>query len=323
MPLHPHIRAQVAHLERLGPDVAPDEFAAALKRYEQDPEPWSRPAVEVVDDRVPGPNGPVDVRLYAPGRTATGMITWIHGGAFMTGDLDMPEADMVAAELAVRTGAAVVSVGYRLAVDGVHHPVPLQDCDAAWRWACERFAPDAPRAVLGGASAGATLAVGCALLDRDGDRGRVADSLILVYPFLHHPVPAPTFETAEDYAAELPVPLRFGPDFLDHVVRNYIGRIFDVPVDAVPGHADLRGLPPASIVVAEYDDLRPSGELFARQLADAGVDARLRVATGMPHGYLNRSLYLDEVRRTIDLLAEAAVPQHVPPAGDHVSPAAR
>ena len=58
----------------------------------------------------------------------------MHGGAFMMGDLDMPEADRTAREVCARAGAVVVSVDYRLAVGGVHHPVPLDDGVAAVRW---------------------------------------------------------------------------------------------------------------------------------------------------------------------------------------------
>jgi acetyl esterase/lipase len=278
-------------------------FSAATALFEQDPEPWVMPPVTVLDETAPGPHGPVDVRIYAPENVGNGLITWIHGGAFMIGDLDMPESHMVGAELAHRSGRAVVAIGYRLAVGGVRHPVPLDDCVAAWRWAVDEWGAAAPGVTLGGASAGATLALGCALLDREHGR-RPADALALVYPFVHYPMPAGGAELAAELAAELPAAMRFTPEFTDAVIRNYLGRIHDVPPLVIPGTADLRALPPVSITVAEYDDLRPSGEIFARQLRDADVDVALRVAEGMPHGYLNRTTYLDEVGLTLaDILA--------------------
>jgi acetyl esterase/lipase len=312
MPLHPHIRSQLSVLGDLSPTASADDFALAMAEFERDPQPWPG-SVDAADQQIPGPNGPVDVRVYSADNQQRGLITWIHGGAFMVGDLDMPESDMVASELAARTGATVVAVGYRLARNGVHHPVPVQDCYAAWRWAREQFAPNAPFAALGGASAGASLATGCAVLDRDADLADHADALLLAYPFLHYPIAAPTAELAADLSAELPAALRFTPEFIDLVVGNYVGRIHNLPTSAMPGQADLRDLPPTHVVVAEYDDLRPSGETFCRQLRDAGVPATLRVAPGMPHGYLNRSLFLDEVGRSIDFLASAVNPQ---PAAD-------
>ena len=58
-------------------------------------------------------------------------LVWMHGGGFVAGNLDMPEADWTARELALRAGAVVVSVDYRLCNDGVHFPVPHDDVLAA------------------------------------------------------------------------------------------------------------------------------------------------------------------------------------------------
>lgn len=71
------------------------------------------------DREIEGPHGPIPVRVYRPepGRrpptpspAAGGLragLVWYHGGAFIGGDLDMPEADAVARGLATRTGATI------------------------------------------------------------------------------------------------------------------------------------------------------------------------------------------------------------------------
>ena len=56
---------------------------------------------------------------------------------------------------------------------------------------------------------------------------------------------------------------------------------------AFPTHGDLEAMPPTLIVNAEIDDLRPSGEHFAGQLARAGVDVAVFCEPGTWHGYLN------------------------------------
>lgn len=304
MPIHPDIRSRFSMLDQLGPGFSEADFARVMAEFEADPALWTAPNVAIADEEVAGPNGPIPVRSYASENRGSGVITWIHGGAFLSGGLDMRESHMVAAELASRAEIAVVTVDYRLARNGVRFPVPLDDAFAAWRWVREDFAPDARVSAIGGASAGATLAVGSAMRDRDAGHAR-ADALLLAYPFLHFPNPAPDPELSVELAAELHPALRITPAFNDHVIRNYVGRLHALPETAVPGAGDVRNLPPASVVVAEYDDLRPSGELFARQIADAGGHADLHFAEGMPHGYLNRSPWLDEVRRTLDLFTAA------------------
>jgi len=302
MPLHPHVRARLHVFDDLGPETSMADLGAAMARFEQDPEPWSGSRLTVERSTVEGPHGAVPVRTYAPEQAAAGVLLWLHGGAFFAGDLDMPESDMVASLVAERAGIAVVTADYRLARGGVRFPVPLDDSYAAWRWVVEELGAGSARVEVGGASAGASLAAGCLLLDRERGAVRTADRLLLAYPFLHHPLPAPSAALSASLSAELPSALRFDPDFVDFVMRNYVGRIYDVPTTAAPGQADLRGLPPVRVVVAEYDDLRPSGELLQRQLLDAGVEVDLRLAEGMPHGYLNRSPSLAEVAETVEFL---------------------
>ena len=52
-------------------------------------------------------------------------------------------------------------------------------------------------------------------------------------------------------------------------------------------------------------DLRPSGELLARQLAESGVPVETYLARGMPHGHLNRTPALAEIDRSLAFFAKA------------------
>ncbi|MGN6742989.1 MAG: alpha/beta hydrolase, partial [Amnibacterium sp.] len=269
---------------------------------------YALPEVAIEDRSIPGPHGPIPVRLYRPrdsGAALPGLL-WNHGGGFTAGDLDMPEAHVVSAEIAARAGAVVASVDYRLAVGGVRYPVPVDDVATAWSWfrgAAGELGVDPARAAIGGASAGANLAVAAVLRARDAGQP-LPSAMLLAYPALHFPTPA----LHDDLAAEmreLPLLLRFTPRMITDITAAYLGRITDIPSNLMPGLADLTDLPPARIVVSEYDDLRASGELFTEQLTERGIRAELTVAAGMLHGHLNIPpvAELPEIGRSIDFLA--------------------
>ena len=230
----------------------------------------------------------------------------MHGGGFAHGDLDMREADQLARELAAMTGGLVLSVDYRLAGGGVHFPVPHEDVLAAWLWAVEHAAELGadPRALcLGGASAGGNLAVGAALYLKDSGRPLPA-KLVLAYPFLHGELPSSEAFEAPDLSG-LPPVLRFTDDDCRAMVENYIGGPLSMASSyAMPGYADLAGLPPVAIVAAEYDDLRFSSEQFVEGLRAAGVPVEYRLEAGAAHGYLNHSAGLGVVRRGLQFLAD-------------------
>jgi acetyl esterase/lipase len=82
----------------------------------------------------------------------------------------------------------------------------------------------------------------------------------------------------------LPAMLRFSTGGIEDMVHNYVGRLTDLPPDALPGAAKLADLPATAIVVSECDDPRPSGDLLAVQLEESGVPVQTYVAEGMLHG---------------------------------------
>ena len=286
MPLDSYYASRFRLLaEATGPASTDDEMRVLWRELVR-PDTTSRviPDVTIRDVSIPGPHGPVAVRTYRPTHATIGSaLLWVHGGGFRAGDLDMPEAHQVSAALALSAGAFVVSVGYRLAIDGVRYPVPLDDVHAAWKWLCSVGAPDSAGhrvpVAIGGASAGSALALGTALRSRD--RGEATgEALLLAYPFVHFPVPALDTSTAREML-DFPEFLRSSADAMERSVANYVGRVTDLPDEALPGMARLTGLPPTVIVVPEYDDLRPSGELLARQLRGAGVPTDVMTARGV------------------------------------------
>jgi acetyl esterase len=251
------------------------------------------------------------IRTYRPAEPRGPVLVWMHGGAFMFGDLDMPEADQVARALCER-GVAVVSVDYTLApldalaalapLDGpegspppgrpgeaprARFPVASLQVVAAFDWAsanAQSLGGDPRRVSVGGASAGGNLAASAAMRLRDRDGPKPA-SLLLAYAVLHRELPPVDDELAAMLAA-LPPFLTFPPAAIAAINSNYAGEAGPDPYVYPAGH-DVRGLPPTFIVNADADRLRTSGEGFAAELALAGVDATVVRERGTVHGYLN------------------------------------
>lgn len=310
MPLHPAYVERLPLLEgidsfeQLMSDPALEERFHAFMQWRDAAPP---PQVSTLDTSVPGPHGPVPVRIYSPDGVAADRpcLVWHHGGAFTMGDLDMPEADRTSREVCARASAVVVSVDYRLAVGGVHYPIPLDDCVAVLRWvrdSARRLGVDPTRIAVGGASAGANLATAAVLRVRDEDDWQPA-SLIPVYGVFHAVLP-PASEDVHASMSEVPALLRFTPESTAGIAANYLGG----PVEsadgyAMPALADLSGLCPVLMIDAEYDDLRASEEAFLPLLAAAGVDVRRHLAPGTMHGFVNLPAEVEPVGEVFELIA--------------------
>ena len=76
-----------------------------------------------------GGGHPFGVRVYPADSPNGSMLVWLHGGAFMFGDLDMPEADQVGRRLSA-AGTTVVSVDYSLAPFDALAVLARADADA-------------------------------------------------------------------------------------------------------------------------------------------------------------------------------------------------
>lgn len=253
------------------------------------------------DHVLDGPHGPLPIRVYTPHAPTGPGLVWAHGGGFAGGDLDMPEADAVARAFAAR-GILVVSVGYALAPvtaewtqrlgvperDGVHYPIPHDELVAAFRWASTSGL--APEWAIGGASAGGNLAAGAALRLSHGT-GPAPALVVLAYPTLQAVQERPDAGLRALLDAD-PGADVFPPEFVRGMYENYLGgdpALADIY--AVPGMAEpaaLADFPPTIIVNDETDELRVSGEAFARTLDAAGVEVTAVVEPGTTHGHLNR-----------------------------------
>ncbi|HTH28480.1 MAG TPA: alpha/beta hydrolase [Sphingobium sp.] len=239
------------------------------------------PEVAAVEDHVvAGRQGPIPARLYRPS-DATGLpvILFLHGGGWVMGTIDQYEH--FCRELALRSQCAVLSLEYRLAPE---HPYPaaIEDSYAGLEWLAANagrlgLAPD--RLAVAGDSAGANLATAVAFLARE--RGGPA----LRHQLLAYPV---TDRGCDSESHRVNTRYLLTPDMMRWYWRQYVGDRgpADTPWAAPAEFSKLEGMPPATIITAEYDPLRDEGEGYAMALSRAGVPTELVRAPGMIHGFM-------------------------------------
>jgi len=94
-------------------------------------EPKRAPLARVEELSLPAADGtPLPARLYAPSHDALPVMLYLHGGGFTIGGLETH--DSLCRQFALRSGAAVIALDYRLAPEH-RFPVAIDDCWDALR----------------------------------------------------------------------------------------------------------------------------------------------------------------------------------------------
>ena len=322
MPLHPQALALREQRSRSG---APPLYELTLDRARaadladiQAAAGVPEPVAAVEERRIAGPGGPLPLRLYRPESLKTPptetaptdapqpqpdpgpppVLLYLFGGGWTLGSLDT--ADAICRRLANSVGCVVGSVGYRLAPE---HPFPaaVHDCAAALRHLAAHAAElgiDPDRLAIGGDSAGGNLAAAVTLLAR-AEGGPALRHQLLVYPNTDHRADTPSLREHDD-------PYLFNRRSVAWYWGHYLAAAADGdnPLASPLRADDLSGLPPATVLTAEYDPLRDEGEQYAAALRGAGVPVRSHRYEGVPHGFFAMTGQLDAARRAQQFAAE-------------------
>lgn len=300
MPLDPELAAMLEFLDSLGtPPMSqqtPAEARAGFRALTVDMRPAETvPDVASVEDvTVPGATGPRPARVYRPATEGPlPTIVMFHGGGFVIGDLDTH--DVTARTLANGADAVVVSVDYRLAPE---HPWPagIEDAIAATRWAASSLADlgGSDQLAVAGDSAGGNISAVVAQTMRD-EGVRLAGQL-LIYPVTDGGGSYPSHEeNATGYFLDLDTMIWFDRQYTGH-----LGEVDRRDPRLAPLHGKLEELPPAVVVVAEFDPLRDDGLAYAEALAAAGVPVEVRTFDGLIHGFVDMGRYSAAAQAAID-----------------------
>lgn len=298
-------RVTRGHAAQMGPaDIARARRSPEESRTARMPRMLAGAApaqVSIADEEVPGPAGPVPVRVYTPPAGAGlphPLVIFLHGGGWVVGH--HAAAGWLCGQVAAQVGAVVVSVGYRLAPEH-RFPAAVADCLAVTEWLAEhgdRLGADPARLAVLGESAGANLAAVLGLLCRtSGPRIALQG---LVYPGLDATLSSPSI------SAQAQAPYLDRADlvaFRDHYVDP--ADWCDPRVSPLLAQ-DLTGAPPALIQTAELDLLRDDGRRYAQALTASGVPARFTEYAAAPHGfYVVPGIYRAVARQALVELVEA------------------
>jgi acetyl esterase len=164
------------------------------------------------------------------------------------------------------------------------YPIALEECYAATKWIAENgglLSVDGARLAVVGDSAGANLATVVARLAKERNGPKIASQILFC------PTTDANFETSSyrQFGEGYFLTRNAMKWFWNHYASNT--GIRSEP-NASPLRASLeqlRGLPPALIMTAEFDVLRDEGEAYARKLSEAGVPTTAIRYLGTIHAF--------------------------------------
>lgn len=249
--------------------------------------PWRQggPAMaEVKDVLVATGEGPVRVRVFTPEGVQAGgpVLVYLHGGGWTFFSLDTH--DRVMREYAARSGIVVAGVDYALSPEA-KFPKALNQVAGVVQWlrgeGAEALGTDPKRIAVGGDSAGGNLSVGATLKLRELGEAGAVKALLLNYAVVDRWV--------SEAAGHLwgGDGFMLGRDEMDVFWTNYLRAPEEAETPlACPMRADVAGLPPVRLTIAECDVLAEQNHAFAERLAAAGVEVSTAVYRGATHSFL-------------------------------------
>jgi acetyl esterase/lipase len=296
------IGTQSVEATRKGPTPA-DAVKAVLKDEGKDPAAlMAQMKVTKKDMTYPTTGGGSQtVRIYTPqdaGGSPLPIIVYYHGGGWVIADLDTYESSAIA--LAHKAKAIVASVEYRHAPEN-KFPAAHEDAFAAYRWVLEnagQFRGDAKRVAVAGESAGGNLALNVAIAARD-QKVQEPMHMLLVYPV------AGTDTDTQSYQKNAQA-MPLSKQAMEWFVQNTVSRPEDKqdPRLDLVGQANLKDLPPATIIAAEIDPLMSEGKTLSDKLKQAGGESNYHAYEGVTHEFFGMDAVLADAKKAQDVAAK-------------------
>jgi len=282
-------------IETLSPEEArrqptpTDAVKAILRETIKDEDPTL--GVQTRDITIDGAAGPLRARVYSPDLDSDDLkplIVYFHGGGFVIADLDVYDGGPRG--VSRFADVVVLSVHYRQAPEN-KFPAAHDDAVAAYKWAlanAQSIGGDPRKVAVMGESAGGNLAINVSIAARDQGLQAPAHQ-VLVYPLVGNDL---NNESYVENATAKPLNKPMIEWFVKHTFNDQ-SETADPRVNVV-GAANLAGLPPSTLIMAEIDPLRTEGEMLAEKLEAAGVDTRSKTFNGSTHEFFGMGLVLPD-----------------------------
>ena len=258
-----------------------DAVMALLKKQGKDTSATALvPGVSSIDREIAGASGNIPARIYTPdGAGPFPVIVYFHGGGWVIASKEVYDGG--ARGLAKQAQAIVISTDYRLAPEA-KFPAAWDDALAAYKWAAANAASikgDPKRLALAGESAGGNLAIATAVAVRDGGL-QSPTHILAVYPVGQ--TGDLNTKSYVDSATAKPLNKPMIEWFVDKLLSKPADKM-DPRLDLV--HANLKGLPPVTIINAQIDPLREDGAMLESALKKAGVKVDRKIYAGSTHEF--------------------------------------
>src|SRR6266853_378170 len=221
-------------------------------------------------------------RLARPRQGAA--ILHAHGGWFNLGTASAYRNFV--GHLAASAGADAFVPDYRLAPEHLF-PAAVEDVAACYHGLVDK---GINKIALTGDSAGGNLALVLLSIDKS-PVGAVAIS----------PVTDLTL-TGESFATRAEADPYFTKSQVAGLVASYLGPTDPKNPLASPLYDDLSGLPPVRVHVVDDEGLLDDSRRYVERAALAGVDARLDIWMGMPHGFVTAVREFDAARQALSAI---------------------
>jgi len=255
--------------------------------------------VDTMGKNIPVKGGNIHLRVYTP-KTGTApfpVIVYYHGGGWVIANLDTYDAS--ARGLAEQVGAVVVSVAYRQAPE-FKFPTAHNDSYAAYEWVLKNAASiqaDPKRVAVVGESAGGNLAAAVSMMARD-KKIMMPLHEVLVYPIAQYDMTTPSYL---QYNGAKPLDKPMMAWFFEQYLPNKAAGD-NAMISLVK--ANLKNMPPTTIIMAELDPLQDDGKMLGDKLKEAGVAVTSKKYDGVTHEFFGMAAVLPEAKAAQAMAAE-------------------